>query len=187
MDQLVPLGSPNHLDDVPAGTPEDPLEFLDDLTVAAHRPVEALQVAVDDPDEVAEPGAPGEGDGAEGLGLVALAVADETEDAVVDGLVDAAVLEVPVEPGVVDRVDRTEPHGHGRELPEVRHEAGVRIARESAAADLHAEAVEVRLVEAALEERPGIDTGGGVALEVDVIAGPTVVFAAEEPVEPHLV
>ena len=47
-EQRVPVRSPQHLDDVPARTREQPLEFLDDLAVAAHRPVEALQVAVDD-------------------------------------------------------------------------------------------------------------------------------------------
>ena len=187
VDQLVPLGAPDDLDDVPAGATEHPLEFLDDLTVATYRPVEALQVAVDDPDEVAEAGASGQGDGTEGFGFVAFAVAEEAEDAVVGGFVDVSVLQVPVEPGVVDGVDRAEPHRHGRELPEVGHEAGVWIARQAAAADLHAEAVEVRLVQAAFEERPGVDAGGGMALVVDVITGLAVVLAAEEPVEADLV
>src|SRR5690554_1397721 len=46
-EQRVPLAAPDHLDDVPAGTPEEALELLDDLAVAANRPVEALEVAVD--------------------------------------------------------------------------------------------------------------------------------------------
>jgi hypothetical protein len=46
--ELVPLAAPDDLDDVPARAVEDRLELLDDLPVAAHRPVEALQVAVDD-------------------------------------------------------------------------------------------------------------------------------------------
>jgi hypothetical protein len=45
---------PRSLDDVPAGAAEDAFEFLDDLAVAAHRAVEALQVAVDDEDQVVE-------------------------------------------------------------------------------------------------------------------------------------
>ena len=52
--ELVPLAAPDDLDDVPAGAAEDGLQLLDDLAVAAHRPVEALQVAVDDEDEVVE-------------------------------------------------------------------------------------------------------------------------------------
>ena len=66
-----------HLDHVPARAPEHGLEFLDDLAVATHRTVEALQVAVDHPDQVVQllPGR--ERNGPEGLRLIALAVADE--------------------------------------------------------------------------------------------------------------
>ncbi len=55
------------------------LEFLHDLAVAAHRPVEALQVAVDDEDEIVELLAAGERDGAEALRLVHLAVAQKAQ------------------------------------------------------------------------------------------------------------
>jgi hypothetical protein len=78
----VPVAAPDHLDDVPAGAAEDRLEFLDDLAVAAHRAVEPLQVAVDDEDQVVELLARGERDGAERLGLVGLAVAEERPDLV---------------------------------------------------------------------------------------------------------
>ena len=53
-EQFVPPASPHDLDDVPAGSAEDALELLDDLAVAAHRSVEALQVAVDDERQVVE-------------------------------------------------------------------------------------------------------------------------------------
>ena len=43
-EQLVPAAAPDDLDDVPAGTLEEGLEFLDDLAIAANRAVEALQV-----------------------------------------------------------------------------------------------------------------------------------------------
>lgn len=39
LQQRVPAGSPNDLDDVPASTTEDSLKFLDNLAVATHRPV----------------------------------------------------------------------------------------------------------------------------------------------------
>ena len=58
--ELVPLAAPDHLDHVPPGAPEDPLQLLDDLAVAANRAVEALQVAVDHEGEVVEPLAAGE-------------------------------------------------------------------------------------------------------------------------------
>ena len=79
-EQLVPLGAPQHLDDVPAGAAEHGLELLDDLAVAAHRTVEPLQVAVDDEDQVVELLARGERDRAERFRLVGLAVAEERPD-----------------------------------------------------------------------------------------------------------
>ena len=107
---------------------------------------------------------------------------DQTRDA--DRVVQAAVVEVAVEPGVVDGGDRAEAHGDRRELPELRHQprVGVRLDR-PVAADLAAEVVEVLLVEPPLEEGPGVDAGCGMALEVDVVAGLPVVLAPEEVVE----
>ena len=187
VDQLVPFGSPDDLQDVPSGTTEHALQFLDDMAIAADRAVQTLQVAVDDPDQVAEARPASQRDGAQRLGFVALAVAHEAEHAALGCLVDPPALHVPVETRVVDGVDRTKAHRHCGELPEVGHEPGVGVAGQAPTTDLHSEAVQVLLGEASFQEGPGVDTGGGVALEVDVIAGPTVVLAAEEPVEPHLV
>ena len=50
--QRVPALAPQQLDDVPAGAAEVALQLLDDLAIAAHRAVQALQVAVDDEDQV---------------------------------------------------------------------------------------------------------------------------------------
>ena len=186
-EQVVPARAPDDLDHVPPGAAEHRLELLDDLAVAAHRAVEALQVAVDDPDEVVELLAAGERDRAERLGLVGLAVAEEAPHPAVGGVVDAAVVEVLVEAGLVDRVERSEPHRHRGELPEVGHQPRVRVARQAVAADLAAEVVELGLVEAALEVGPGVDARRGVALDVDVIAGLPVLLAAEEVVEADLV
>ena len=72
--------APDDLDDVPAGAAEQRFEFLDDLAVAAHRAVEALEIAVDDPDQVVEILARGERDGAERFRFVAFAVAEERPD-----------------------------------------------------------------------------------------------------------
>ncbi len=52
--QGVPFAAPHHLDDVPAGAAEERLQLLDDLAVAAHRAVEALQVAVDHEGQVVQ-------------------------------------------------------------------------------------------------------------------------------------
>src|SRR5690606_19994919 len=93
-EQRIPVAAPDALDDVPAGAAEDRLQFLDDLPVAAHRPVEPLQVAVDDEDQVVEPLARRERDRAERLGLVALAVAEERPDLPVPERLQAAVVQV---------------------------------------------------------------------------------------------
>ena len=62
--QRVPVGAPDHLDDVPAGAAERAFQLLNDLAVAAHRAVEPLEVAVDDEDQVVELFAGGQRDGA---------------------------------------------------------------------------------------------------------------------------
>jgi hypothetical protein len=186
-EELVPLRAPHHLDDVPACAAEHGLELLDHLAVAAHRAVEPLQVAVDDPDEVVEPLAGGERDRAERLGLVTLAVAQVHPHPRLRGVLEAAVVQVLVEPGLVDGADRPQAHRHRGELPELRHQPGVRVRRQAVAGHLAAEVVELLLREAPLQERPGVDAGGGVALEVHVVAGQAVVLAAEEVVEADLV
>ena len=108
-----------------------------------------------------------------------------TRDAL--GVLQLPVVEVLVEPGVVDRAQPAQPHRHRGELPEVGHQPGVGVGRQPAAADLPPEVVELVLGEPALEERPRVDARRGVALEVDVVAGEPVVLAAEEVVEADLV
>ena len=75
--QLVPLAAQDHLDDVPPGASEHRLQLLDDLAVAPHRPVQALQVAVDHEHQVVEPLRGGHVQRPQGLRLVGLAVAQE--------------------------------------------------------------------------------------------------------------
>jgi hypothetical protein len=90
--QRVPVAAPDDLDDVPAGAAEDRLQLLDDLAVAAHRAVEPLQVAVDHEHQVVEALAGGQRDGAQGLRLVHLAVAEEGPDLAALGVDEAASL-----------------------------------------------------------------------------------------------
>ena len=80
-EQAVPVGAPHQLDHVPAGAGEQRLELVDDAAVAAHRAVEALQVAVDDPGQVVELLARGQRQRAHALRLVHLAVAEHAPDA----------------------------------------------------------------------------------------------------------
>ena len=192
-EERVPPAAPDDLDDVPAGAAEERLELLDDLAVAAHRAVEPLQVAVDDEVEVVELLVGRELQQAARLGLVHLAVAEEGPDVLLAGVLDAAVVEVLVELRLVDRVHRADAHRHRRELPVVGEQPRVRVGRDGLdlavdeVALLLAEAVELRLGQVALEEAAGIHAGGGVALEVDLVAAAGVVLAAEEVVHAHLV
>jgi len=186
--QVVPLTAPDHLDDVPAGAAEEALEFLDDLAVAAYRPVEALQVAIDDEGEIVQALASGQREGSHGLGLVHLTVANERPDVARGGVGQAAIGQVSIQAGLVDGRERAEAHGHRREFPEPRHRAWVRVARQPHARQrLLAEVVEVLLRQAPLQEGPGVDAGRSVALEEDLVARAAVVLAAEEVVETHLV
>ena len=186
-DQRVPRAAPQHLDDVPAGSPEVALQFLDDLAVAAHRAVEALEVAVDDEDQVVELLAAAERDGAQALRLVHLAVAHEGPDLAVGGVGQAAMVQVLQEPGLVDRHQRPQPHRDGGELPEVGHQPGVRIGRQAVAVDLLAEVEQLLLGQAAFQEGAGVDAGRGVALDVDQIAAVLVGGGVPEVLEAGVV
>src|SRR5262249_6254771 len=54
LNEAIPIAAPDDLDDVPSRTPENGFELLNNFAVATHRAVEALQVAVDDEDQVVE-------------------------------------------------------------------------------------------------------------------------------------
>ena len=185
--QRVPVGAPDYLDHVPAGAAEGGLKLLDDLAVAAHRPVEALQVAVDHEDQIVQPLAGRQSDRTHRLRFVHLAVAQEGPDLLLVGLLDPAILQVAVEPRLVDRLDGAQAHGDGREGPEVRHQPRMRVGRQAAAGrQLAPEVGELRFAQAALQERPRVHAGGGMPLEIDLIAALRAVRTAQELVLRHL-
>src|SRR5207247_794429 len=101
------------------------------------------------------------------LGLVHLAVAEEGPDALLARVPQAAIEQVAVEPGLVDRRERPEAHADGGELPEVRHEARVRI-RGQTGAGLHlaTEVIELVLRQSALEEGACVHPRRGMTLVV---------------------
>ncbi len=72
-------------------------QLLDDLAVAAHRTIEALQVAVDHEDQVVELFAAGQRDRAETFWLVHLAVAAEHPDMPLGGVGETASVEILAE------------------------------------------------------------------------------------------
>ena len=166
----VPLRAPQHLDDVPAGAPEQALQLLDDLAVAAHRPVQPLQVAVDDEGEVVEILARRQGEAADRFRLVHLAVAEHAPDVAAGRVGEAAVAQVAHEPRLVDRVDRADAHRAGRDLPEIRHQPGMRIGAQAVAGDLLAISFRLLVGQPAFEEGSRIDARRRVRLEIDQVA-----------------
>src|SRR5690606_19629450 len=186
-EQRIPETTPDHLVDVPLGAAEHAFEFLNDLAVATHRAVQALQVAVDDEDQVVQLLAAGQGDGTQGFRLVALAVAHEAPDLLLAGRDEATGFQVLHEACLVDRLDRAQAHGNGRELPEVRHQPGVWVGGQAVAVHFLAEVVHLVFADAAFEEGAGVDAGGGVALEEDQVATVLLGRSLEEVVEADVV
>src|SRR5262245_32450582 len=80
LNEAIPIAAPDDLDDVPSRTPENGFELLNNFAVATHRAVEALQVAVDDEDQVVEALTRCERDRTQRLGFVHLAVAEKRPD-----------------------------------------------------------------------------------------------------------
>ena len=149
--------APQELDHVPAAAAKLALKLLYDLAVAAHRPVQPLQVAIDHEDQVVELFARREADGAKAFGLVHLAVAKEAPDLAVGHVDQPAIVHVFHEPGLVDRHQRPQPHADGRKLPVIGHQPGVRIARQAVAPHLGAEIIHLFLRQAPFHERARID------------------------------
>ena len=146
-------------------------QLLDDLAVAAHRPVEALQVAVDDEDEVVELLARRPARSRRGLSGSSVSPSPRKAQTLRSlGVGQAAGVQVLEEARLVDRHQRAEAHRDGRELPEIRHQPGMRIGGEAVAVDLLTEAEQLLLGEPAFEEGAGVDAGRGVALDVDQVA-----------------
>ena len=102
---MIPGSSPDHLDDVPSGAAEKRLEFLNDLAVAANRSIEALQIAVDDEDEVVEFLPRCQRQRTDGVDLVGLAVTEEGVHLLLRRVGQPTVLQVLVEPCLVDGVE----------------------------------------------------------------------------------
>ena len=131
-EQRIPVAARDQLDHVPARAAERGPELLDDLAVAAHRSVQALQVAIDHEDQVVESFARREGERPQRFGFVHLAVAQEGPHATRRGLQHAAVLEVAIEARLVDGEQRRQSHRYRRVFPEVRHQPRVRVRRDAA-------------------------------------------------------
>ncbi len=133
-EQFVPIRAPDHLDDIPACAAENPFEFLDDFAIAAHRAVEALQVAVHDPNQIVEVLTGRKRQLTKRFGLIAFTVTDKAPDFWLSfPFHELARLQIAIEARLKNRGDWTQAHRDGRELPEFGHQIGVRIGGEAAA------------------------------------------------------
>src|SRR5450830_1564124 len=177
--QLVPARAPDDFHDIPAGAAEFAFQFLDDLAVAAHGAVQALQVAVDDDDEVVQLLARGHADGAQRFRLVHLAVAAEGPHLAAVRVGDAARVQVLQEARLVDRHQRAQAHRHGGELPEFRHQFRVRVRGQALAVHFLAEVDQLFFRQAAFQEGARVDAGRRVARDVQQVAA--VVFGRGAP------
>ena len=172
---------------MPVRTPKRPLQFLDDLAVAAHRAVEALQVAVHHQHQIVEL-LPGSGvDAAEHFRLVGFPVADEVPNlAAVLGF-QAAALQILGEPRLIDGARRGKAHAGVRHLPKVWHAARMRIgAQPPFGGDLAAKVPKPRFAQPPFQEGAGIHPGRRVRLHMHLIAAVFRPRGAEDVVEAHL-
>src|ERR1700738_3287280 len=98
----IPLAAPENLDDIPARAAKRRLKFLNNLAVAAHRTVEALQVAVHDENQIVELFARSERDGAEGFRFVGFTIAQEGPNFGIRGRFETAVFEIAAEARLIN-------------------------------------------------------------------------------------
>ena len=187
LDQRVPLAPPNHLDNVPAGAPKNPLQLLDDFAVTAHRAVQSLQVAVDHKVQVAQPLAASKRNRAQRLGLITFAVSEETPDLAVSVIHQTALALILHHVGLIDGLNRSQPHRHGGELPVVGHEPRVRIRREASPPNFPTEIFQLLLADHPLEKRARIHARRTVPLVIHQITGMAVGRAAKEMIHPHVI
>ena len=182
--QWIPILAPQHLDHVPAGAAEGGFQFLNDLAVAAHGTVEALQIAIDDEDQVVEFLARAERERPHGFGLVHFAIAEKCPDLARRDRDQAAVFKIAHEARLVDGIDGAQAHGDGGEIPEIGHQPGVRIGGQPRGiAQLMPEVAQVFLGKAPFQERARVDAGRSVALEVDEVAGLVAIVRVKEMIE----
>src|SRR5690606_522736 len=183
----VPVAAPDGLDDVPAGATAVAFPLLDDLAVAAHRAIQALQVGVDHEAQVVQALAPGNGDRAQARDPDALAVAPPAPDLAVGFRHQAAAFQVLEVARLVDRGDRAQAHADGGRLPVLGHQPRVRVGADAAAVDFHAEVVQLRFADPAFHERARVHTGRAVALDVEQVTGVVFAGCAPEVVEADVV
>ena len=78
--QRIPTTAPDHFEYLPISTPESPLQLLNNLAVAPHRPVETLQIAVHHKHQIIQTLARSDINCAQHFGFIGLAISNEAPD-----------------------------------------------------------------------------------------------------------
>ena len=183
----VPIAAPDHLDDVPACATKTRLEFLDDLSVSTNRTVQPLQIAIDHKNQVVEFLPTRERDRPQTFGFVGFSIAQEGPDLAARRRCDAPILEIFHEARLIDGGNRPQPHGDGGELPEIRHQARMRIGGKPMPVDFHAKMFQLIGAQATFQESSRIDARRGVSLDVEQVPTGGMIRAMKEVIEADIV
>ncbi|MPM44892.1 hypothetical protein SDC9_91574 [bioreactor metagenome] len=173
--QTVPVAAPQQLDHVPTRPGKQPLQLVDHAAIAAHRAIQALQIAVHHPHQIVQPLARRQGQRAHALGLVHLAIAKHTPNLTARAIQQTAMREIAHEARVINAADRPDAHRTRGELPEVGHQPRVRIARKPLTARLQATQLlavmlQIDLAQTPFQKRACIHTGRAVRLKKHEVA-----------------
>ena len=168
--QLVPIAAPNQFEHVPARATEVALKLLNNLAVATHRTVEALQVAVDNEHQVIELFAARHADRAERFGLVHLTVAAKHPNLAAFGIGQATRMQIFEKARLINAHQRAEAHRHRRQLPKIGHQPRMRVARNTLAIDFLTEVIHLLLTQTIEHEGAGVHTRRAVSLDVHQVA-----------------
>ena len=177
-----------HFDDIPSRAAEDSLEFLNDFSVAAHRSIKTLQVAVHHENQIVQILARGQGDGSQRFRFIHFAIAHERPDFAAGGLFQPAIFQIADKAGMIDRLDRSQAHRNRGKLPEIRHQPGMGIGAQSAAGlQFAAEIFQLLRWDTAFEIGAGVNSRRGVTLKINEVAIATFGLRLKEMIESNLV
>ncbi len=102
-------------------------------------------------------------------------------------LLESAILQVAHEACLIRRSDGPQPHGDGGELPEVRHQARVRIGRNAVTIGFATEVVQLLFAQTTFQIRPAVNARRRMTLNIDEVTGKLLGTPPEEVVEPDVV
>ena len=108
--QGVPHPPPNNFDHIPASAAEYAFKLLDDLAVTSNRTIQALQIAVNDENEIVQLLSPRQRDRALRLRLIHFSISGETPDLSILHLGKPPAIQVLHNVRLINRLERPQPH-----------------------------------------------------------------------------